>query len=163
MRKIVLFILLLCSTCINADNTQVINIDAGQLRLSLWKAADGRLYQLAFGDNKEQVSVPEKTPAKETEWYPCYGNGYIAEPSLQVTHADGNTSTDLQYKNHETVLRKEGVKETIIHLKDNNYPFYVDIHLLCYAAYNMMEMWTEIRHDEQGDIVLYKYASASPC
>lgn len=161
MRKILSIILLFCASNINADNPQLINIEAGQLRLSLMRASDGRLYQLAFGNKKEQVSIPEKTPARETEWYPCYGNGYIAEPSLQVTHADGNTSTDLQYKNHETI-RKEEIEETIIHLKDDNYPFYVDVHLMCYATYNMMEMWTEIRHEEQGDVVLYKYASASP-
>lgn len=161
MRKIIPIILLLCASNIHADNPQVINIEAGQLQLSLLRANDGRLYQLAFGDKKEQVSIPGKTPVRETEWYPCYGNGYIAEPSLQVTHADGNTSTDLQYKNHETI-RKEESEETIIHLKDDNYPFFVDIHLICYAAYNMMEIWTEIRHAEQGDVVLFKYASASP-
>ncbi len=162
MRKILSILFFCCSTYICADNTQVINIDAGQLRLSLWNAADGRLYQLAFGDKKEKVSVPEKTPSRETEWYPSYGNGYIAEPSLQVTHADGNTSTDLLYKRHETIQKEEGVEETIIYMKDDNYPFFVDIHLLCYKAFNMIEMWTDIRHQEQGEIVLYKYASASP-
>ena len=162
MRKYLLFFLLFLSGHVYAQDSRIINIEAGELALSLWKGSDGRLYQLGFGNKNSRISVPEKMPARETEWFPCYGNGYIAEPSLQVTHADENTSTDLCYKNHSVIQKENGVSETVISLQDEQYPFFVDVHLLCYDYYNMMEMWTEIRHQEPGEVILYKYASASP-
>lgn len=163
MRKILSMILLFGCTFLYAQESQVIHVESGQLRLVLLIGKDNRLYQLSFGDKGSPLSVPEKTPVRETEWFPSYGNGYIAEPSLQVTHADGNSSTDLRYLKHETLLKDDGVKETVIYLQDECYPLYVDIHLMCYETYNMMEMWTEISHQEKGgDIILYKYASASP-
>ena len=162
MKKSALFLLLLVSTFVSAQESRMIDIVSGQLKLSLWKGVDGRLYQLGFGDKSDKIAAPEKAPARELEWFPCYGNGYIAEPSLQVTHANGNTSTDLYYKNHSTVRKEDGVSETVISLQDNQYPFFVDVHLLCYEQFSMMEMWTEIRHQEPGEVILYKYASVSP-
>ncbi len=163
MKRILTIFLLFYNVFVLAQQPQIIDVDAGQLRLSLMVATDGRVYQLAFGDKEKEVAMPSKSPARETEFFPCYGNGYIAEPSLQVTHADGNTSTDLRYKKHFTNRREDNVRETVIQLKDDCYDFMAEVHLLCYDDYNMMEMWTVLTNEESnGEVVLYRYASASP-
>lgn len=41
-------------------------------------------------------------PSREREFLPPYGNGVLTEPALQVTHVDGNTSTELHYIGHRT-------------------------------------------------------------
>ena len=48
---------------------------------------------------------------------------------------------------------------TRVSMKDKVYPFYVDV---CYRAYNdvdIIETWTEIRHDEKGEVALNQFAS----
>jgi alpha-galactosidase len=48
---------------------------------------DGRLYQREVGGNEAGKLT------RNEEAFPQSGDGYIWEPALQVTHADGNTST----------------------------------------------------------------------
>jgi hypothetical protein len=52
----------------------------------------------------QKYDVPDKLPARENEFYPASGNGFITEPAIEVTHHDGNTSTDLFYVNHDTQI-----------------------------------------------------------
>src|SRR5439155_19749793 len=47
---------------------------------------DGRLYQRTIG------SSAGEPPPRIDEAYPQWGDGYVCEPALQVSHADGNTS-----------------------------------------------------------------------
>src|SRR5262249_24731674 len=54
---------------------------------------DKRLYQQPV-----DATVMQASPHRFDEAYPQWGDGYIWEPALQVTHADGNTSTTLLYE-----------------------------------------------------------------
>ena len=124
---------------------------------------DNLLYQLGYGATDAPVyTIPPKGIPREKEFYPAAGNGFIAEPALQAVHADGNTSTDLYYQNHETKSIDANIDQTVIHLKDPQYPFYVDLYIKSYKQEDILEMWTEIYHQENGNVTLYKYASASP-
>ncbi len=117
---------------------------------------DGRLYQRALGE-------PEATglPQRFEEAFPPWGDGYIWEPALQVTHADGNTSTDLRYQS-VTRTNEAADRELVrINLRDPAYPFEV---ALCFRAHfkrDLLEQWTEIRSHERGSVKLERMASSS--
>src|SRR5215217_2671053 len=78
--------------------TRLINVSTAKSSLTLVAAGDGRLYQLSYGRLRQAPAAP----AREDEFYPPSGNGFILEPAVQVVHADGNTSADLVYVSHET-------------------------------------------------------------
>lgn len=135
---------------------------SGELKLTFMVGDDGRLYQLGFGNVADSVRIPKKKPFRESEFFPPYGNGVLTEPALQVTHADGNTSTELRYKGRRTERIAKEVVQTVISLADPVYPFEVDIYMKCYEAESMVEMWNVVRHSEKSPVVLYRFASASP-
>src|SRR5438046_1490598 len=69
-----------------------IDVATAHSRLSLFVAADdGRLYQLRYGAASESAALPTRLN-RQDEFYPPGGDGFISEPAIQVTHADGNTS-----------------------------------------------------------------------
>ena len=144
------------------DN-KTITISTDHSSLVLMAGSDGFLYQINYGAISERnAAIPDRLPSREREFYPASGNGLITEPALQVTHADGNTSTDLFYMGHETNAVDSNTELTVIHLKEPQYPFYTDIYIRAFKKEDIMEMWTEIRHEESSDVTLYRYASASP-
>jgi len=117
---------------------------------------DGRLYQHALGE-------PETTrpPRRFDEAYPQWGDGYIWEPAVQVTHADGNTSTHLLYQSVTRTNEAAGREVVRINLRDAAYPFEVT---LCFRAHinrDLVEQWTEIRNHERGAVKLERMASSS--
>lgn len=131
--------------------------------LTLMVGNDSLLYQLGYGSPHTPLyTIPVKGIPREKEFYPASGNGFIAEPAIEVNHADGNTSTDLYYRGREVKSLGANQDLTVIHLKDPQYAFFVDIFIKSYKTEDILEMWTEIYHHEQGDVTLYKYASASP-
>ncbi|HEX6737911.1 MAG TPA: alpha-galactosidase, partial [Vicinamibacteria bacterium] len=136
----------------------VVATDHSALRLLVGE--DGRLYQLDYGAAREAPG--RRRPAREDEFHPQYGNGYILEPALQALHADGNTSTDLAYVRHETSSADGNVSLTRIELKDRHYPFRVTLNLRAYAAEDVLEQWMEVAHDEPGPVTLARYASSAP-
>ena len=146
-----------------ATSAKTIEMVADNIKLTLMVGEDNRLYQLGFGDASKKIEIPDKTPAREMEFFPAYGNGVITEPAIQATHTDGNTSTDLHYVSHKCDTLSADVTQTVISLRDPAYNFFVDLYVKCYANSGMMEIWNTIRHDERGGkVVLYRYASASP-
>ncbi len=143
-------------------DSRLIQVSTANSSLTLFAGDDGRLYELGFGRADREMAAPKKTPARETEFHPQYGNGFILEPAVQATHADGNTSTDLIYVRHETTAVDTNVAVTRIELKDRFYPFFVTLCLKTYASEDVIEEWTEIRHEEDGPVVLYRFASSAP-
>ena len=147
-----------------ADSTpdvRLIRIETEHVGLSLFRGEDGRLYQVALGARSSNVPVPEKWERKR-EFHPQWGDGYFAEPALQVTHADGNTSTDLVYVRHETKPVGDGVTLTRIELKDPEYPLHVALCFKAYSAFDVIEQWTELCHEEPAAVELERFASSSP-
>jgi len=145
-----------------APDSRLIRLPTAHSALVLYVGDDGRLYQLAYGAVTARASVPKRTPSRETEFYPQYGDGFISEPALQATHADGNTSTDLVYVRHQTTPLDTNVSLTRIELKDPFYPFFVTLCLKSHAQEDVLEQWTEIHHEETGAVTLYRFASAAP-
>ena len=80
-------------------------------------------------------------------------------PALTVQHADGQIALDLQV---QKVSREqaEGGELVTIETKDKVQPFFVALCYRTYEASDVIEAWTEIRHQEKKDVMLLKYASA---
>lgn len=162
LKSLLWLILLACSTVAASAEPTLISISTAHSALSLGVESDGRLYEIGFGKKVENVSLPKKKPDRDWEMLPPYGNGYILEPAIQATHADGNTSTDLIYVKHETTPVDSNISLTTIQLKDRFYPFYVNVYFKAYAKEDVIQEWTDIHHDEDGAVTLYRFSSSSP-
>lgn len=143
-------------------NGQLISVSTTHSALALWVGPDSRLYQLAFGPVATNVTPPEKLPSRETEFYPPSGDGFILEPALQATHADGNTSTDLRFVSETATVVAPNIRLTKIELKDSFYPFFVTLCFKAYQEEDVIEQWSEIRHDENRQVTLLRFASSGP-
>src|SRR5947207_1292890 len=79
-----------------------------------------RYYHLALG-------APEgnESPQRIDEAYPQWGDGYIWEPALQVSHADGNTSIALLYDSATRTNEAPNREQLRIKLLDPVYPLEV--------------------------------------
>ncbi len=117
---------------------------------------DGRLYQRPV-DERESAKFPER----QQEAYPQWGDGYFWEPALEVTHADGNTSTDLHFENSERTTNATGQEEIRFQLHDPAYPFHVALCFRVYREQDLIQQWAEIRHDEPGSVTLDRMASTA--
>jgi len=87
---------------------------------------------------------------------PTWGDGWVFEPALKVTHADGNTSTDLVVAE----VSQDGDK-TRIDLKDPSYPLFVELHFRALPELDVIESWTIIRHEEESAVRLEGFGSSS--
>lgn len=145
-----------------ADDARRIRITTAHSALTLLVGEDGRVYQLGYGSVNKNGFSHERTPVREQEFYPQAGDGFVLEPALEATHADGNISTDLIYVRHETQIVDTNITLTRIELKDPAYPFFVTLCLKTYANEDVIEQWTEIRNGENGAVTLDRFASSAP-
>jgi alpha-galactosidase len=142
--------------------TNLIRVSTANSTLTLLVGQDGRLYQLGYGASSAAVAAPTNELTRELEFQPPFGNGFILEPALQATHADGNTSTDLEYLRHATTTLDDDTTLTRIELKDSYYPFFVTLCLKACQKEDVLEQWAEIRHEEDGPVTLWRFASSAP-
>lgn len=139
------------NVCISTPNTSlVINVTEGQELKFVYYGA-----KLSDNDLKDL----ENWGTPQFSAYPVYGMNCPGESALAVKHADGNMSLEMEVEKTET--RTEGhATITTVTMKDKVYPLYVDI---CYKAYedaDIIETWTEIRHEEKNAVTLNRFASA---
>jgi alpha-galactosidase len=135
---------------------QTISLETAHFTVEFQIGDDGRLYQHAIG----AANVGEKL-LRTDEAYPQAGDGYVWEPALQVVHADGNTSTTLLFQSVTQTNETTGIKLTRIQLHDPAYPFEVSLCFRIYHDADVIEQWTEIRHQEPGPVTLERMASTS--
>ena len=93
--------------------------------------------------------------------YTPAGTWNLAEPAIQVKHADENPSLELTYVSHQREIIDNNTTLTRILLKDHVYPFQVTLYYKVWEKENVMEQWTEIQHQEKKPVQLQKYASAN--
>ncbi|MGW8315818.1 MAG: glycoside hydrolase family 36 N-terminal domain-containing protein, partial [Bacteroidales bacterium] len=93
--------------------------------------------------------------------YPPAGTWNMAEPAVQVVHADGNQSLDLKYVSHTAGEEDDGSMVTRVTLQDPVYPFSVTLCFKAWKKENVIEQWAEIEHEETGPVLLKKFASAN--
>lgn len=131
---------------------------------------NGRLYMVYLGDKLINASDVDKfewtmdtgsdasVSQRGHEAYMCSGGEDFFEPALGVTHADGNKTTYLYYKDSQ-VRAVNGGNETIVTLADNKYDVEVRLHYIAYPKQNVFKVWSEITNHEKKEISLWKYAS----
>ena len=134
---------------------ETISLKTKSFAVNFQAGDDGRLYQFPIGADS-MIKLP-----RDDEFYPQAGDGYVWEPALQVVHADGNTSTTLQFENFAQTNETPDIELTQIQLRDPAYPFEVALCFRTHHEDDVVEQWTEIVHHEPGPVTLERMASTS--
>jgi alpha-galactosidase len=156
---------------IMAQKTIVIPIETKNNVLLFSTDNDNRLRNIFFGkkitQKAEYATVAQQYLMNDVNVsitnyaYASSGSTNFLESALNITHADGNLSTELKYLKHETIKQDDNISQTNIFLKDDVYAIEV---LLCFKTYqqeDVVEQWSVIKNNEKGRIELEKYASAN--
>lgn len=156
--------LLLAGASILATNAlfaQNICISTPNTSLVLKAQKSGELKYLYYGNKLSETDFENIEQASNCNHnaYPVYGMNCPGEVALSVKHADGNMSTQMSVVDVDT-YKDEQTTVTSIKLKDNVYPFYVDVYYKAYSDVDMIETWTEISHTEKKPVLLTQYSSA---
>lgn len=121
--------------------------------------------KLSKSDEYTQVTKQYKQAHDYTSMYQsayaASGTRSLLEPAISVEHADGNQSLDLKYIDHKNDINTAGKQHVTIFMKDELYPFYVELHYQANYQDNVFEQWTVIRHEEKKNVKLTKFASAN--
>ncbi len=121
--------------------------------------------KLSKSDEYTQVTTQYKQAHDYTSMYQsayaASGTRNLLEPAISVEHADGNQSLDLKYIDHKNDISTAGKQHVTIFMKDDLYPFYVELHYMANYQDNIFEQWTVIRHEEKKNVKLTKFASAN--
>jgi len=157
-RKASLFVGMLClAGTLFAQN---VCVSTPKTSLVLSAPVGGKLQFVYYGEKLRQADwgvLKNATPIAAA--YPEYGLNCPTEVALAVKHPDGNMTLQLEVVK---VLTKEenNAVVTTAEMKDKVYPFFVNV---CYRAWqdvDVIEAWTEIRHQEKKPVVLNQFASA---
>jgi alpha-galactosidase len=137
---------------LQTDKTNRLFINHFGKRLSQTGEYSNIASQYQFKDDNAGIYNHAYTPS---------GSWSLVEPALRITHADGNTSTELLYDSHSTQKIDDNVTLTSVVLKDPVYPTQVILFYKTYAKENTVEQWAVIKNGEKGAVILEKYASAN--
>ena len=102
-------------------------IDAGDWCLEFLVSENGRLIQLPLGEG----DLDSKHPI---EAFPAAGNGWILEPAVKITHADGNTSSDFRVV---ACQAESGI--TRVDLKDPEFPIELSLFFRAVPSCSVIE------------------------
>ncbi|MDB5262607.1 MAG: alpha-galactosidase [Adhaeribacter sp.] len=159
------------TTNIFAQKAIIIPIETQRHAVALQVGTDQRVGITYFGRKLKTTSEYQLIPAMYRRGddysgilnsaYTPSGSRNLVEPAIQVTHADGNTSLDLQYVRHQVHKNDKNVTTTILVLKDPKYALEITLFYKVYQAEDVIEQWSVIKNDEAGPVVLHKYASAN--
>ena len=155
--------LLAAGICLFAVNlfAQNVCISTPGTSLVLSAPVGGDLKYVYYGNKLSDADVATINQVESNNYsaYPVYGLGGAGEAALAVKHADGNMTLQMAVTNVKT--NKEGnANITIVEMKDKVYPFFANI---CYKAYqdvDIIEVWTEISHQEKNSVLLDQFSSA---
>ncbi len=177
MKKLfTLLSLLVLFALIQAQEIPAIQIETRNSALVLKVGKDQRLYQCYLGarmagtdsyapltkQNNKSFIINDGNPVVNLRHlvYPTFGTDNLFEPAIRMTHNDGNPSLELFYVSHQMVKQDDNITQTVIKLKDPQYPVDITLYYKAYYNENVIEQWTEIRHQEKNPVMLYNYASA---
>lgn len=132
--------------------------DQGLLRHLYW---DRKLTSVADLEMPPLTEVSTNDPVFEItrEEFPVHGGLRYKEHCLKVIFADGTRELVYQYCGYD-VTQSEEQEELILHLKDEHYAFYVDLHYVLHPAYDLMERSAVIRNEMSDPIQVEELYSA---
>lgn len=138
----------------------VYTIDTPHTSMVISAPTGGEARLLYYGSRIDSVDVDAiASGAASPSAYPVYGMACPAEPALSVTHADGNMTLRLTVDTCCTT-RGDDATVTCVKLRDELYPFTVDIYYKAFSDADIIENHVEISHNEKWPVTLRKYASA---
>lgn len=170
MKKGIILLAVICMSYIMSFAQEIIRVSTDKTDLVMKVSPKGRLYQVYLGDKLQNPADYENlkwdvyaasdgaVSQRGHEVYATSGAEDYFEPAVAVTHADGNMTTYLYYKNYEQKAVNGGT-ETIITLQDKVYPLTVKLHYVAYPKENVIKAWSEISHKEKSAITLWRYSS----
>lgn len=177
MKRLLLLILSIVYCIGHAQENPLICVETKSAALVFKVGKNKKVYQTYFGsklnnnqeyefiskENTKKFAINDGNPLIDLRHlaYPTFGTDNLFEPAIRMTHNDGNPSLELEYQNHTTDKIDSNTAETIIKLKDPQYPVYVSLHYKTFAKENVIESWTEIQHHEKKALTLYNYASSA--
>ena len=140
---------------------QELHISTPSNSLVLSAPIGANLKYIYYGDklSDTELSAISKVERASHSAYPVYGMRGDFEPALAVKHSDGNMTLQMEIVSVDT-QKEENANLTVVRMKDKIYPFFTDI---CYKAYqdvDIIEIWTEITHQEKKEVQLNQFASA---
>ena len=104
-------------------------------------------------NEQDIVSLPSASggDASANGWEVYAGSGAedYFEPAVAITHNDGNPCTILRYVSSESKA-VDGGTETIIRLRDDQYPVDVTLYYIAYPKEDVIKTWSEISHQEKS-------------
>ncbi len=156
---LILVCLLLSVLYTNAAEKTFIKVTTDDVEMVLQVGQDGRLYQSYLGKKLTHDGDLAFLPMG-TEAYLTHGMEDYFEPAIHIVHNDFNSSLLLKYVSHSVNQLSDGVSETVITLKDDQYPVTVKLHYIAYAKENLIKTFTEISHQEKKAVKLQKFASS---
>ena len=141
------------------DNALILQVD-NQHNLQFIYYGKKLTDEIEYGQINKEYRQSDYTGLLNSAYTPA-GSRNLLEPAISVTHSDGNKSLDLKYVSHRIQTISENVKLFTITLKDPVYDFTVELNYKAYYKENVIEQWSVVRHNEKGDVVLNKCASAN--
>lgn len=158
-RFFLLILFIVGGFCANAAEKTFIKVTTDNVEMVLQVGQDGRLYQSYLGKILTHDADLAFLPMG-TEAYLTHGMEDYFEPAIHMVHNDFNSSLLLKYVSHSVNQLSDGVSETVITLKDDQYPVTVKLHYIAYAKENLIKTYTEISHQEKKAVKLQKFASS---
>ena len=119
-----------------------------------------KVLQVYLGEKLKNNSELSRGRNPLHEMYIPFGGSDLFESAIRTTHNDGNPSIELKYVKYEVNKLDDNVTETIVQLKDTQYPFEVKMHFKAYFKEDVIEQWTEILHNEKQPITLFIFSSS---
>jgi alpha-galactosidase len=161
MRRSLLFLLaLLFINHVTAQSDSIIAIQTKNNELVYSVAQNHKIYQLYLGQKLNNNIELLKSDNEKHEIYIPFGGSDLFESAVRTVHNDGNPSLELLYSNCQVTKTDYNVTETVISLKDNQYPFDVNIHFKAYYSEDVIEQWVEIIHHEKKPLILFNFSSS---
>lgn len=127
--------------------SQNVCVSTPETSLVLSAPVGGELKHVYYGDKLSEVDLQNinLTGTPDMPAYPVYELNCPGESALAVKHADGNMTLQMEIVQVKT-SKEENAEITAIELKDKVYPFYVNVYYKAYQDADVIEIWTEIRH-----------------
>lgn len=158
--KLTISVFILCFFLNGMALVQNIHLQTSLSSLVLSAAKGEKLEYLYYGEKLSETdytSFLNSKPIKH-DAYPAYGLTCPTETALAVQHTDGNLSLDLVVIGTKE-RQEDAANITTIELKDKVYPFYVSVNFKLYPDAEVVETWTDIRHEEKKIVHLNQFSS----
>lgn len=131
MKKFILCLILI-NQIVAIDAQQIIKIETNNAALVYSVDKNQKVFQVYLGEKLNNYQEYSKISKTDHEIYMPYGTNNLFEPAVRTTHNDGNPSIDLKFVSQTVNKIDAAIAETVIILKDPQYPFEVALFFKAY-------------------------------